>query len=69
LFDDFTERMASTDINERPVYLILAGEAGTGKSHLVQLLIVAVKILKIKAGDELRKPPIFVMAPSANAAF
>ena len=69
LFDDFTERMASTDINEKPVYLFLAGEAGTGKSHLVQILIEAVKILKIKAGDELRKPPVLIMAPTANAAF
>ena len=50
LFDDFTERMVSTDINEKPCYLFLAGEAGTGKSHLVQLLIEAVKIIKMKAG-------------------
>ena len=69
LFDDFTERMASTDLNEKPIYLFLAGEAGTGKSHLVRLLIEAVKIIKIKAGDELRKPPVVVMAPTANAAF
>ena len=38
LFDDFTERMVSTDINKQPCYLFIAGEAGTGKSHLVQLL-------------------------------
>ena len=69
LFDDFTERMASTDMNEKPVYLFLAGEAGTGKSHLVQLLIEAIKIIKIKAGDELKKPPVLVVAPTANAAF
>ena len=69
LFDDFTERMVSTDINEKPCYLFLAGEAGTGKSHLVQVLIEAVKIIKIKAGAELKKPPVIVMAPTANAAF
>ena len=69
LFDDFTERMASTDVNEKPVYLFIAGEAGTGKSHLVRLLIEAVKVIKIKAGDELRKPPVLVIAPTANAAF
>jgi ABC-type dipeptide/oligopeptide/nickel transport system ATPase component len=69
LFDDFTERMVSTDINEKPVYLFIAGEAGTGKSHLVQLLIEAVKIIKLKAGAELKKPPVIVMAPTANAAF
>ena len=69
LFDDFTERMVSTDINEKPCYLFLAGEAGTGKSHLVQVLIEAIKIIKIKAGAELKKPPVIVMAPTANAAF
>jgi chromosomal replication initiation ATPase DnaA len=55
LFDDFAERMVSTDVNEKPCYLFLAGEAGTGKSHLVQLLIEAVKIIKLKAGAELKK--------------
>ena len=69
LFDDFSERMASIDVDEKPVYLFLAGEAGTGKSHLVRVLIEAVKILKIKAGDELSKPPLVVVAPTANAAF
>ena len=51
LFDDFTERMASPDMTEQPVYLYLGGEAGTGKSYLVKLLIEAVKILNIKAGN------------------
>ena len=69
LFDDFTERMASTDITEQPVYLYLGGEAGTGKSYLVKLLIEAVKILNIKAGDDLKKPPVLVVAPTATAAF
>ena len=69
LFDDFTERMVSPDINEQPVYLFLAGNAGTGKSFLVRLLIEAVKLIKIKAGAELQKPPVIVMAPTANAAF
>jgi hypothetical protein len=69
LFNDFSERMISTDINEQPCYLFLAGEAGTGKSHLVQILIEAVKIIKLKAGAELKKPPVIVMAPTANAAF
>ena len=55
LFDDFTERMVSSDVNENPVYLFIAGEAGTGKSYLVKLLIEAVKIIKIKAGSELQK--------------
>ena len=69
LFDDFTERCASFDINEKPVYLFISGNAGTGKSFLVSLLIEAVKIIKVKAGDDLKKPPVIVMAPTANAAF
>ena len=69
LFDDFTERMVSSDINERPVYLFLSGNAGTGKSFLVNVLIDAVKHIKIKAGNDLQKPPVIVMAPTANAAY
>jgi chromosomal replication initiation ATPase DnaA len=69
IFDDFCERMVSTEINEPPVYLFIAGEAGTGKSHLVRLLIEAVKLIKIKAGDDIKKPPVLTMAPTGNAAF
>ena len=69
LFDDITERCASTDVNERPIYLFIAGNAGTGKSFLVKLLIEAVKVIKIKSGDDLQKPPVIIMAPTANAAF
>ena len=61
--------MISTDMNEEPCFLFIAGNAGTGKSFLVQLLIEAVKLIKIKAGTDLKKPPVIVMAPTANAAF
>ena len=61
--------MASHDINERPVYLFLTGNAGTGKSYLMKVLIEATKFLKIKSGVELQKPPVVVMAPTANAAY
>ena len=63
------ERAASTDVNEQPVYLFISGNAGTGKSYLVRLLIEAVKLTKIKAGDDLQKPPVIVMAPTATAAY
>ena len=69
VFDDICERMVSSDINEPPFYLFIAGEAGTGKSHLVRLLIEAIKIIKINPGDEIRKPPVLTMAPTGNAAF
>ena len=68
LFDDFVERIVSTDIDEKPFYLFISGNAGTGKSYLVRLMIEAVKLLNIKAGVELQKPPVIVCAPTANAA-
>ena len=63
------ERMISTDVNEKPIYLFLSGNAGTGKSYLVRLMIEAIKIISIKAGAELNKPSVLVMAPTANAAY
>ena len=69
LFDDMMERFGSHDVNEKPVYLFLSGNAGTGKSFLLKVLIEAVKFMKIKPGDEIKKPPVLVMAPTANAAF
>ena len=35
--------MLSEDVDEKPVYLFLAGNAGTGKSFLVNVLIEAIK--------------------------
>ena len=35
----------------------------------INVMIEAVKFIKIKPGDELQKPPVIVMAPTANAAF
>ena len=68
LFDDVTERLVSTDENEKPFYLFLTGNAGTGKSFLLNVLIDAAKHISIKPGDDLKKPPVIVMAPTANAA-
>ena len=43
LFDDVIERLVSTDENEKPFYLFLTGNAGTGKGFLLNVLIDAVK--------------------------
>ena len=47
LFDDVIERIASSNIDEKPFYLFLSGNAGTGKSHLLRLMIDAVKLIKL----------------------
>jgi len=69
IFDDVIEKVSDTDVDEKPFYLYIAGEAGTGKSHVLKLLIYAVRELKIKSGLELDKPTVIVMAPTANAAY
>ena len=52
LFDDIVERLCSSNQYEKPFYLFLTGNAGTGKFFLVNLLIDAIKHLKINADDE-----------------
>ena len=56
-------------MEDNPFHCYIAGEAGTGKSHLLKLLIYAIRQLKVKSGQELDKPSVIVMAPTANAAF
>ena len=69
IFDDLCERVSNFDNEEKPFYLYIAGEAGTGKSYLLRLCIDAVRYLKMSSGDEINKPKVIVMAPTANAAF
>ena len=61
------ERMIASDIDEKPFYLFISGNAE--KSYLVRLLIEAIKVLSVKSGTELQKPSVLVMAPTANSAF
>jgi hypothetical protein len=67
IFDDFCERSICED--DIPFYLYIGGEAGTGKSFLVKLMIEILKHLKLKSGDDLNKPSSIVMAPTANASY
>ena len=68
IFDDLCERVSNYDNEDKPFYLYIAGEAGTGKSYLLCLCIDAVRYLKMASGDEINKPKVIVMAPTANAA-
>ena len=69
VFDEIMERIFSDEIVENPFYNFLAGEAGVGKSFLSRLLIRAIKSIKIRSGQDLDKPLVLTMAPTANAAF
>ena len=69
IFDDLAERISSLDEEEKQFCLYIAGEAGTGKSFLLQICIDAVRYLKMSSGDEIQKPKVIVMAPTANAAY
>ena len=69
IFDDIIEREIVKDGDKEPYYVFIAGEAGTGKSHLVRVLMEGIKFVNIKAGSELQYPSIIAMAPTANAAY
>ena len=69
IFDDVIERVIDNDLEEKPFYLYIGGEAGTGKSFLLQKIIYAIRQIKVKSGQELDKPTVLVMAPTANAAY
>ena len=69
VFDEVCERVNHESFDENPFYNFLAGEAGVGKSFLVKVLILAVKYLKIKAGLDLRKSLVLIMAPTGVAAW
>jgi DNA replication protein DnaC len=68
LFDDIMERETSIDVDKQPYFVYVAGAAGTGKSHLLRILLEGVKQVNVKAGAELEKPSILAMAPTANSA-
>ena len=66
IFDDIME---SFDETKESYFLFIGGEAGTGKSFLIRLLMEGIKHINIKAGAELNKPAIIAVAPTANAAY
>ena len=68
IFDDFVERIKDPT-DEEPFYLYIGGEAGTGKSFLLKLMIEAVNRLQKYSGQELDKPYSITIAPTGVAAY
>ena len=68
IFFDFCERMLDTSSND-PFYLYIAGEAGTGKSFLLKMMIEFVNRLPRRSGQELDKPVSITIAPTGVAAY
>ena len=68
-FDDIMERETSTDVDKQPFRVYVGGAAGTGKSHLLRILVEGVKQVNVKSGNELEKPSIIAIAPTANSAY
>ena len=68
IFDDFVERINSGEADD-PFYTYIGGEAGTGKSFLLKLMIDAVKQYGRRLGRELDKPVSLTMAPTGVAAY
>ena len=71
IFDDIMEREFANiiAIEKEPYHIYISGEAGTGKSYLMRVMMEAIKRLNVKPGRELDKPSIISMAPTANAAY
>ena len=69
IFDELCERSVCDDSEAKGSQVYLAGEAGTGKSYVIKTFVPAVKYLSAKSGQDLDKPSVLVLAPSATAAF
>ena len=68
IFDDFVERITDQTENT-PFYLYIGGEAGTGKSFLLRLMIEATNRLPHYSGQQLDKPFSITVAPTGVAAY
>merc|ERR1711989_188648 len=57
------------DIDDDKQYFIyLYGQAGTGKTYLLNTIIPALEFKSLKSGVDLSKPLVLVMSPTASAA-
>ena len=68
IFDDLVERLNDVD-NPDPFYLYIGGEAGTGKSYLLRMLMEAARKMPKMSGQQLDKPQSLTLAPTGVAAY
>merc|ERR1712115_761893 len=54
--------------DDKQYFLYLYGQAGTGKTYLLNTIIPALEFKSLKSGVDLAKPLILVMSPTASAA-
>merc|ERR1712243_155901 len=54
--------------DDKQYFLYLYGQAGTGKTYLLNTIIPALEFKSLKSGVDLSKPLILVMSPTASAA-
>ena len=69
MFADFCERMSDRTSNPDPFYCYISGEAGTGKSFLMRLMIEFMKRSSRQSGTELHKPLHLTVAPTGVSAW
>ena len=54
--------------DDKQFFIYLYGQAGTGKTYLLNTIIPALEFKSLKSGVDLAKPLILVMSPTASAA-
>merc|ERR1712115_274679 len=54
--------------DDKQYFLYLYGQAGTGKTYLLNTIIPALEFKSLKSGVDLAKPLVLVMSPTASAA-
>ena len=69
IFADFCERMSDRTLDQDPFYCYISGEAGTGKSFLMRLMIEFMKRSARQSGTELHKPLHVTVAPTGVSAW
>ena len=69
LHNDLVERECAIEEEKEAFHVFISGEAGTGKSYLTKVIMESFKQLHVKSGNDLSKPSILCLCPTATAAF